>query len=389
MKRSLVLVLLTVVIVGLAFYGVGIAPTRAQTVLAESNLAPNPSFEEGETSPLGWEPDPGAGVKVWDATEAHSGQRSISVAVSPSDPYGWSIWALWRSDFIPVQPNHTYRLQDWIKTQNVVWGAHIDVHYYNDEYSDIGDSDSDPLITGTQDWTYCDSYFTTPSDTAYVQILAGIWHRTPVDSTAWFDDVSLTCVDCLSIFELTISSTAGGNVTTPGEGIFTYDEGTVVSLVAIPDEGYRFNEWTGDVSTVADPGAISTNITVNGDYSITAEFVRRYDLNTSSTAGGSVTTPGEGTSTYDEGTVVALVATPDSGYQFDEWTGGVGTIDDVTDATTTITMSEDYSITANFEEVGGGEVSCGMASLADFAPFALVSVGLVAVWAKKRRANGS
>ena len=271
-KKLLVVVLLAVVIASLASYGTGVSTTRAQTALAAPNLAPNPSFEEGETSPVGWEPDPGAGVKVWDATEAHSGQRSLMITVNSSDPYGWGSWAIWRSDFVPVQPNHTYRLQDWIKTQNVAWGAHIDVHYYNDQYWDIGDSDSDPLITGTQDWTFCDSYFTTPSGTAYVKILAGIWHRSPVYSTAWFDDVSLTCVDCTTV-ELTISSTAGGNVTTPGEGAFTYYEGTVVDLVAIPDVGYYFVNWDGDVGTIADINAATTNVTMQGDYEITARFL--------------------------------------------------------------------------------------------------------------------
>ena len=48
---------------------------------------------------------------------------------------------------------------------------------------------------------------------------------------------------------LTITSTAGGSVTTPGEGAFTYCAlqccpGT--DLVAEADEGYRFVEWTGD-----------------------------------------------------------------------------------------------------------------------------------------------
>ncbi|MCD6391628.1 MAG: hypothetical protein J7L92_06545 [Dehalococcoidia bacterium] len=76
----------------------------------------------------------------------------------------------------------------------------------------------------------------------------------------------------------------------------------------------------------------------------------QYDLTISSTAGGSVTTPGEGTFTYDEGTVVNLVASPAEGYEFDSWSGDVGTIADDEDATTTITMNGDYSITANFEE---------------------------------------
>jgi hypothetical protein len=156
-------------------------------------------------------------------------------------------------------------------------------------------------------------------------------------------------------YDIATSSTAGGSVTEPGEGLFTYDEGAVVDLVATPGGGYQFAEWTGDVSTVADVYAASTTITMNGDYSITANFEEtppvQYDLNISSTTGGSVTEPGEGLFTYDEGEVVDLVATPGGGYQFAEWTGDVSTVADVYAASTTITMNGDYSITANFEEV--------------------------------------
>jgi hypothetical protein len=152
-------------------------------------------------------------------------------------------------------------------------------------------------------------------------------------------------------YDLTTASTGGGSVTEPGEGVFTYDEGTVVDLMADADEGHRFVEWTGDVGDIADVYAASTNITMNADYSITADFVALYDLTTSSTEGGSVTTPGEGVFTYDDGTVVDLVAAPDEDYRFVEWTGNVGNIADIYDATTTITMNGDYSITANFVEI--------------------------------------
>jgi len=54
--------------------------------------------------------------------------------------------------------------------------------------------------------------------------------------------------------------------------VFTYDEGTVVDLVAEPEEGYRFDAWTGDVGTIADVNAAATTITMNGDYAITANF---------------------------------------------------------------------------------------------------------------------
>jgi hypothetical protein len=153
-------------------------------------------------------------------------------------------------------------------------------------------------------------------------------------------------------YSLTISSTEGGNVTTPGEGTYVYGNSTVVELVAEADLHYHFVGWTGDVSTIANPEAASTNITMNGSYSITANFELEEgwcSLTISSTEGGSVTTPGEGTYIYGNSTVVDLVAQPDKGYQFVKWTGNVSTVADVYAASTTIAMNASYSITANFE----------------------------------------
>jgi hypothetical protein len=198
--------------------------------------------------------------------------------------------------------------------------------------------------------------------------------------TANFDKIS---------YNLATDSTSGGSVTTPGEGISTYDEGTVIDLIAEADSCYEFVNWTGDVGTISDDEDATTTITMDGDYSITANFDKiSYDLTTDSTTGGSVTTPGEGTFPYDCGTAADLVAEPEEGYQFVNWTGDVGDIEDVNSASTYITLNDNYSITANFEEIGDGQPACGMATLADLIPFGLVSVGLVAVWATKRRRSG-
>jgi len=151
-------------------------------------------------------------------------------------------------------------------------------------------------------------------------------------------------------YNLTIASTAGGNVTIPGEGTFTYNEGMVVDLVAEAEEGYHFVNWTGNVDTIANVNTAATTITMHDRYYITANFVDIYDLTISSTEGGSVTTPGEGTFTYNEGTVVDLVAEAQEGYHFVNWTGDVGNIADVKAAVTNITMNGGYSITANFAQ---------------------------------------
>ena len=71
---------------------------------------------------------------------------------------------------------------------------------------------------------------------------------------------------------LTITSTIGGNVTTPGVGNFTYDQGTVVNLTADAEEGYHFLSWTGDVGTITNVESATTTISMIGNYSITASF---------------------------------------------------------------------------------------------------------------------
>jgi len=186
------------------------------------------------------------------------------------------------------------------------------------------------------------------------------------------DDYSITA-NFVAVYDLTISSTAGGSVTTPGEGTSPYDQGTEVNLIAQAGQGYQFVNWTGDVASIGDADAASTTITMNDDYAITANFeevpVEQFDLSISRTAGGTVTAPGEGTFPYDQGTGVNLVAQADQGYRFVNWTGDVGTVANANAPSTTITMNDDYSITANFEEIpsGGG---CFIATAAYGTPMA-------------------
>jgi alpha-tubulin suppressor-like RCC1 family protein len=153
-----------------------------------------------------------------------------------------------------------------------------------------------------------------------------------------------------SSYDLTITSTAGGSVTSPGEGTSSYDKGTVIDLVATPEPGYRFVNWTGDVGAVGNANAALTTITINDACSIAANFAKlQYDLTATSTVGGAITMPGEGTFIYDEGSIVNLEVEAEEGYQFVSWSGDVGTIGDIHAAYTAIVMQGSYSITANFE----------------------------------------
>ena len=148
---------------------------------------------------------------------------------------------------------------------------------------------------------------------------------------------------------LTVNPSGAGSVSPSGG---EYESGSQITLTASPDSGYQFVNWTGDVGTIVNVNAASTIITMTDSYSITANFEQippgQVDLIISRTTGGSVTAPGEGTFSYDQGATVTLVASPASGYQFVNWTGDVGTIVNVNAASTIIAMNDDYEITANF-----------------------------------------
>jgi polyhydroxybutyrate depolymerase len=89
-------------------------------------------------------------------------------------------------------------------------------------------------------------------------------------------------------YYLEVSSTLGGDVTTPGQDTFANVESTgaymffgadtgdaVVNLKAVPkSDSWEFVNWTGDVTTVADVDAATTTITItpDRDYEITANF---------------------------------------------------------------------------------------------------------------------
>jgi hypothetical protein len=161
------------------------------------------------------------------------------------------------------------------------------------------------------------------------------------------------CTDpCPPEYELTISSTTGGSVVIPAKRISIHTEGTLVFLVADPDDGYRFVSWTGDVRTIGNVNSAQTHIKIRGEYSITAEFeeIPEYHLTVSTSVGGAVVKPGLGMFTHNGGRVVKLEVHEDVGHGFVNWTGDVSGIADVNAAATTITMNGNYSIRANFEE---------------------------------------
>lgn len=71
---------------------------------------------------------------------------------------------------------------------------------------------------------------------------------------------------------LTISSNSGGT-TNPPPGNYSYEEDTKVVVTAIPNKNYRFNGWTGDVSS-AKRNDNPLELIMDSDKSIAANYLR-------------------------------------------------------------------------------------------------------------------
>ena len=152
----------------------------------------------------------------------------------------------------------------------------------------------------------------------------------------------------------TITATAENGTV---EGAGTYVEGTTISLTATPAEGYHFVKWSNESTT--NP----LTITVTKDIELQAIFdINTYTV-TATAENGTVTGAGE----YTHGTEVTLTATPAFDYQFVKWSN------ESTENPLTITVTEDVTLEAIFEEVVAttttlsGKFSTGKYEYAEFA----------------------
>jgi parallel beta-helix repeat protein len=74
-----------------------------------------------------------------------------------------------------------------------------------------------------------------------------------------------------ALYTLTVSIVGNGSVSLSPSGV-TYGEGTQVTLTPVPDNGWAFSQWGGDLSGSENP----TTITMDADKTVTATFVQKY-----------------------------------------------------------------------------------------------------------------
>lgn len=147
--------------------------------------------------------------------------------------------------------------------------------------------------------------------------------------------------ESVSFDAVTYTVSAVANEAAMGEvtGTGTFEKGEEVTLIAKPNRGYRFVNWTiGEDTHTENP----LTLTVNSDLTVIANFAAIPQYTITATVNNESMGAVEGAGVYYEGETVTLTAKPSAGHAFVDWSNGATT------PTLTFVAEKDTTVTANF-----------------------------------------
>lgn len=151
-------------------------------------------------------------------------------------------------------------------------------------------------------------------------------------ATVLMDNDKTITANFIQQFTLTTNAGIGGSISAGG----IYDAGTQVTVTPSAASGYRFGTWSGDAAGTNAP----LSIVMDGNKTVTANFIQQFTLTTMAGTGGSIS----GGGIYDAGAIVNVVASAASGYRFGAWSGDLSG----TSSSTTLVMNGDKAVAASF-----------------------------------------
>ena len=119
-----------------------------------------------------------------------------------------------------------------------------------------------------------------------------------------------------------------------------HNPGTQVVLTAIPDSGWIFHQWGGDLIGSQNPDTL----VMDNDKSVTAAFITEFVTLTITVNGNGTVNTDPNMAQYPRGTPVELTAIPDSGWVFSHWGGNLWGSQNPD----TIVMNDHKNISATF-----------------------------------------
>jgi subtilisin family serine protease len=142
------------------------------------------------------------------------------------------------------------------------------------------------------------------------------------------------------LWSLTIPSSDGGDVAITPDKEF-YLDGEIVTLTALPADGFAFKSWS--VATTTTSTSPQIQIVMNANRVVTANFSHLWKLTVLPTPGGQVLRTPE-KDFYVDGEIVTLTALPDANTTFGGWVAGVISGEPMVE----VLMNDDLAVTASF-----------------------------------------
>jgi peptidoglycan/xylan/chitin deacetylase (PgdA/CDA1 family) len=115
-----------------------------------------------------------------------------------------------------------------------------------------------------------------------------------------------------------ITASAGLNGAVDPNGVVTVDQGTDQLFTATPDAGFEVDQWLLDGSPVQTGGTPYTLTNITADHTVSVTF-KPLTYTVTSSAGANGTVDPSGIVTVDHGTDQLFTATPDAGFEVDQW----------------------------------------------------------------------
>jgi uncharacterized repeat protein (TIGR02543 family) len=156
-------------------------------------------------------------------------------------------------------------------------------------------------------------------------------------------------------YTVSINQLTGGTITVSPQKT-SYSEGDQITITAIPNQGFVFSAWGGNLNGIINP----INFTITGNTIISAVFTPlqyTYTITISDSVGGTVSlSPNK--PDYASGEVVIVTAIPSTGYTFTAWGGDVsGTVNPLT-----ITVQRNMLISASYAQMTTGNYTVTVSS---------------------------
>lgn len=287
-------------------------------------------------------------IKTFTTTTANSTGGTASVNKSSVEYGGSAIWT--------ATPSTGYNFSKWsndsttnpLTVSNITANTHITPLFVLKSYTITWNPNGGTVDPTSTTKTHGSTLGTLPTptraaDAQYTYTFKG-WFTAATDGTQISASTTVTgnvtyyaqWTATLRSYTATFNSNGGG---TPSQSTITKTYGSELGTLPICSRtGYTLLGWSTSAS-----GSVNVSITtkVTGNVTYYAIWqINSYTLTVTAGAGGTVS----GSGTYNYGATATLNATPSAGYHFVKWNDGN------TNASRTVTVTENATYTATFEQ---------------------------------------